>query len=49
MACVALLPAATHVPALLTLSLLAAVLAAVVLYEHVHFAELRTRLRVQLH
>jgi low temperature requirement protein LtrA len=48
-ACVALVPAATHVPALLTLSLLAAVLAAVVGYEHVRFAELRTRLRAQLH
>ncbi len=45
----ALLPLATRVPALLTLSLLAAVLAAVVLYEHVRFAELRTRLRAQYH
>jgi low temperature requirement protein LtrA len=48
-ACLALLPLAPHVAALLTLSLLAAVLTAVVLYEHFHFAELRTRLRAQLH
>jgi low temperature requirement protein LtrA len=48
-ACLALLPAAPHVAALVTLSLLAAVLAAIVLYEHLHFAPLRTRLRGQLH
>jgi low temperature requirement protein LtrA len=47
--CVAFLPLATRVPALLTLTLLAAVLAAVVLYEHIRFAELRTRLRTQHH
>jgi low temperature requirement protein LtrA len=48
-ACLALLPVALNVAALLALWLLAAVLAAVVLYEHIHFAELRTRLRAQLH
>jgi low temperature requirement protein LtrA len=47
--CVALLPAALAVPALLALTMLAAVLATVVLYEHVRFAELRARLRAQLH
>jgi low temperature requirement protein LtrA len=46
---VALLALAPHVAALATLWMLAAVLAAVVGYEHVHFAELRTRLRAQLH
>jgi low temperature requirement protein LtrA len=48
-ACVALIAPAPYIAALITLWLLAAVLAAVVLYEHVHFAELRTRLRAQLH
>ena len=45
---VALLPAALDIPALVTLSLLGAVLAALVAYESVRFAELRTRLRHQL-
>jgi low temperature requirement protein LtrA len=48
-ACGALLPLAVAVPALLSLGMLAAVLAMLVLYEHVRFAELRTRLRAQLH
>jgi hypothetical protein len=47
--CGALVPAALAVPALLALGMLAAVLAAVVAYEHVRFAELRGRLRAQLH
>jgi len=47
--CVALLPVATRVPALLALSLLAAVLVAVVAFEYFRFAELRARLRAQLH
>jgi low temperature requirement protein LtrA len=47
--CVALLPVAVAVPALLALGLLAAVLAAVVAYEYFRFAELRARLRAQLH
>jgi low temperature requirement protein LtrA len=46
--CGALLPAALAIPALVTLSLLAAILAAVVVYESIRFAELRTRLRSQL-
>jgi len=46
--CVALVPAALDISALVTLSLLAAVLAALVAYESVRFAELRTRLRHQL-
>jgi low temperature requirement protein LtrA len=46
--CAALLPVALAVPALVTLSLLAGVLAALVAYEHVRFAELRGRLRSQL-
>jgi low temperature requirement protein LtrA len=48
-ACVALIPAALAVPALAALGMLAAVLVTVVLYEHFRFAELRTRLRAQLH
>jgi low temperature requirement protein LtrA len=48
-ACGALLPLAVAVPALAAMGMLAAVLAAVVLYEHVRFAELRARLRAQLH
>jgi low temperature requirement protein LtrA len=47
-ACAALVPAALAVPALAALGMLAAVLVTVVLYEHVQFAELRTRLRAQL-
>jgi low temperature requirement protein LtrA len=46
--CGALLPAALAIPALATLSLLAAILTAVVVYESIRFAELRTRLRSQL-
>jgi low temperature requirement protein LtrA len=47
--CLALLPFATRVPALLALALLAVVLSTVVAYEHFRFAELRARLRAQLH
>jgi low temperature requirement protein LtrA len=43
--CVALIPVAEHVPALVTLALLAVVLLALIAYEHVRFAELRQRLR----
>ena len=48
-ACGALLPLAVAVPALAAMGMLAAVLAVLVFYEHVRFAELRTRLRAQLH
>ena len=44
----ALIPAATELDALLTLAILAAVLAALIAYETVHFAELRARMRHQL-
>jgi low temperature requirement protein LtrA len=44
----ALLPAATELPALATLSILVAVLGVLIGYETVHFAELRDRLRHQL-
>jgi low temperature requirement protein LtrA len=44
----ALIPAALGVPALVTLSLLAGLLVALVAYERVRFAELRGRLRHQL-
>jgi low temperature requirement protein LtrA len=47
-ACVVLIPLATHVPALLTLSVLAGLLLALILYERVRFAELRQRLRHQV-
>jgi low temperature requirement protein LtrA len=47
--CLALLPVATRVPALLALTLLAVVVSAVVAYEYFHFGELRARLRAQLH
>jgi len=47
-ALVALLPAALELPALATLAILAAVLAALIGYENVQFAELRDRLRHQL-
>ena len=47
--CLALLPVATRVPALLALTLLALVLWTVVAYEYFRFAELRARLRAQLH
>jgi low temperature requirement protein LtrA len=45
---VALVPLATVVPALVTLSMLVAVLSALIAYEAVRFAELRARLRHQL-
>src|SRR5919197_3360782 len=45
---VALLPAAVELPALATLGILDALLAAVIAYEAVHFAELRDRLRHQV-
>jgi low temperature requirement protein LtrA len=44
----ALLPAAVEIPALATLGILTAVLAVLIGYEAVHFAELRDRLRHQL-
>ena len=44
----ALIPAAVELPALATLGILAAVLAVLIAYENVHFAELRDRLRHQL-
>jgi low temperature requirement protein LtrA len=47
-ALVALLPAATAVPALATLALLSAILVALIVYEAHRFAELRDRLRHQL-
>jgi low temperature requirement protein LtrA len=47
--CVALLPLAVAVPALLALALLAVVLVVLVTYEYFRFAELRARLRAQLH
>jgi low temperature requirement protein LtrA len=43
-----LLPAAVEIPALVTLGILAAALSVLIAYEHVHFAELRDRLRHQL-
>jgi low temperature requirement protein LtrA len=45
---VALLPAAVEIPALATLGMLAALLAALIAYESRRFAELRERLRHQL-
>ena len=47
-ACLAFVPAALALPALATLAALAALLSALVAYESVRFAELRTRLRHQL-
>jgi low temperature requirement protein LtrA len=47
--CLALVPVATRVPALLALSMLAVSLSTVVAYEYFRFAELRARLRAQLH
>jgi uncharacterized membrane protein len=47
--CLALLPVATRVPALLALTLLAVVVASIVAYEYFRFGELRARLRAQLH
>jgi hypothetical protein len=45
---VALIPAAVELPALASLAIVAALLAVVIAYETVHFAELRERLRHQL-
>jgi low temperature requirement protein LtrA len=45
---VALLPAAVELPALATIAIVSAVLAAVIVYETWRFAELRARLRHQL-
>jgi low temperature requirement protein LtrA len=45
---VALIPAAVELPALATMGILAAVLAVLIAYETVRFAELRDRLRHQL-
>jgi low temperature requirement protein LtrA len=45
---VALLPAAVELPSLATLGILTALLAALIVYERVRFAELRERLRHQL-
>jgi low temperature requirement protein LtrA len=47
-ALVALVPAALELPSLVTLAFLAALLTALIAYEHVRFAELRARLRHQL-
>ena len=44
----ALIPLAVEIPALVTLAIAAALLAALIAYENVHFAELRERLRHQL-
>ena len=44
----ALIPAAVELPALATLGILTALLAGLIAYENVHFAELRDRLRHQL-
>ena len=44
----AFIPAAEELPALVTLAFASAVLVALIVYETVHFAELRERLRHQL-
>ena len=44
----ALIPLAVEVPALVTMTIAAALLAALIVYESVRFAELRERLRHQL-
>ena len=44
----ALLPVAVEIPALATVTLLAAILAALIAYEAVHFAEARDRIRHEL-
>ncbi len=44
----ALLPAATELPALATLAILASVLTALIVFESFRYAELRNRLRHQL-
>ena len=45
---VALVPLAVEIPALATMAIVAALLAALIAYENVRFAELRDRLRHQL-
>jgi low temperature requirement protein LtrA len=45
---VALIPAALELPALATVAILAALLSALIVYETLHFAELRDRMRHQL-
>jgi low temperature requirement protein LtrA len=45
---VALIPAAVELPALATLAILAALLTALIVYESVHFADARDRLRHQV-
>ena len=42
---VALIPAATHMPALASLGLLTAILAVLIAYEAIRFAEARARIR----
>jgi hypothetical protein len=44
----ALIPLATELDALITLALLAVLLAVLIAYETVHFAELRDKMRHQL-
>ncbi|MEA2455622.1 MAG: hypothetical protein QOI45_1884, partial [Thermoleophilaceae bacterium] len=44
----ALIPLATEIDALVTLAILAVLLAALIAYETVHFAELRDKMRHQL-
>jgi low temperature requirement protein LtrA len=46
--CCALVPVALHVPASVSLALLAAVLCSLVVYERLRFGELRGRLRRRL-
>jgi low temperature requirement protein LtrA len=46
--CAVSIAAAVHVPAIVTLAVLAAVLVSLIAYERVRFAELRQRLRRQL-
>jgi hypothetical protein len=41
----ALIPVAQHTPALVSLAIVMAVLVAVLVYEYLRFAELRSRLR----
>ena len=48
LACLALIPAAVHMPALVTLGILAALLAALIAYETVRYADARDRIRHQL-
>ncbi len=48
LACLALIPAAVHMPALVTLGILAALLAALIAYEALRYADARDRIRHQL-